>query len=170
MGKLKQSRLRRFSRLTSKKSVERTLEELFQRMSGGEGLSKLCQAWDVPYGRVLTWLMADVKRYEVYLRALEVGAHLEVQEAKEIADEVALEPDPERREVLRGAAKLRVETRFRRAKAHAPKLYGDNAREGGGQMKVVLVNFTQDEGGRVIEVESEQERVAVKENDTIQGE
>ena len=101
-------------------AADRTLEEMFHRMTGTlgecEALPAICKAWDVPYGKVLTWLMADAGRYEVYQRALEVQAHLLVSEAVDIAD--STENDVAR-------DKLRVETRFRVAKHHASKVYGD---------------------------------------------
>lgn len=105
---------------------EATLSEMVQRMTGGvsdaegnpiyEGLPAICKAWDVPYGRVMDWLVADVARYERYQRALEVQAHQLVSEVVAIAD------DPVN-DVARD--KLRVETRFRVAKHHASKVYGD---------------------------------------------
>lgn len=109
--------------------ADATLEEMFQRMTGAmrdgegepvyEGLPAICREWDVPYGRVMTWLMADAERYAVYQRALEVQAHALVAETVGIADDTALEG----RDVARD--KLRVETRFRVAKHHAAKVYGE---------------------------------------------
>jgi len=104
-----------------------TLELIAQRVSEGETLGELCRAWDVPVGRVNTWLMADQSRYDVYKRALEIHAHAKVQETIAIADaqaEVVREDgttfDPN---VVRD--RLRVDTRFRVAKYHAPALYAD---------------------------------------------
>ena len=120
---VKNDRLARFYELTTVERGPETLEEAMQRVADGEGLPKICADLDVPYGRMLTWLMSDAKRYQVYLRALEVCAHREVQEAKEIAD--AASPETV------GVAKLQVDTRFRRAKAHAKELYGDESRAAG---------------------------------------
>lgn len=105
-----------------------TLEELGQRLAEGEGLVEICKEWDVPYGRVMTWLMDDERRWEVYRKGLEVGAHKEVGEALRIADAVEGETDS----AVVSAAKLRIDTRFRRAKAHAKEMYGEDVRGGNG--------------------------------------
>jgi len=118
-------RVARLLALTSPESEAATLEEIFQRMTSGvpgvegplgrpEGLPTICKAWDVPYGRVLTWLMADQKRYEVYQRALEVAAHGLVAETVEIADSENQFTQRDR---------LRVATRFKVAEYHAPAIY-----------------------------------------------
>lgn len=131
MGELRNDREARYLELIDAGREESTLEEIFQRMTvavGGsvEGLPAICASWDVPYGRVLTWLMASEERYRVYLRALEVMAHAEIGEALAIAD-----AEPGRKEDGTidsgsvGHAKLRVETRFRRAKYHAPAVYAE---------------------------------------------
>lgn len=138
MGAVMQDRLARFHEMTGVECEVETLEELLQRVGNGEGLMRVCEGWSVPYGRVMTWLMADVKRYEVYLRALEMGAHREVEEAKEIADKapVAVMDDEGNPVFDEGGEpvvvwpdtardKLRIDTRFRRAKAHAAGMYGD---------------------------------------------
>lgn len=102
-----------------------TLDEIFQRMTTRaagiegplgrpEGLPAICAAWDVPYGRVLTWLMADEKRYAIYKRALEVAAHGLVAEVIEIADNDS--PFIQR-------DRLRVGTRLKVAEYHAPDMY-----------------------------------------------
>ena len=94
-----------------------TLDVIAQRVAEGEGLPVICEAWDVPYGRVLTWLMADVQRYQVYLRALEMASHALVAETVKLADGA----DP----ATVGKATLQVNTRFRVAKHHAPALYAE---------------------------------------------
>lgn len=111
-------RAARFLDLFGDDRYEATLDEMSQRMCDGEGLPAICREWDVPYGRVMTWLMADQERYERYERALEVMAHREVDEALAIADRVG-----DKDEVP--AAKLQVETRFKRARHHAREKYGE---------------------------------------------
>lgn len=130
-----------------------TLDEIAQRMGGAvvvdgepqyQGLPAICREWDVPYGKVLSWLMADADRYAVYQRCLEMQAHLLVGETVAIADAPAVavvdaagkpvldedgEPIVTRNEVARD--KLRVETRFRVAKHHASKVYGDKVEHTG---------------------------------------
>jgi hypothetical protein len=137
---VKADRLARFVEMTSEGCEAATLEEMFQRMTSNEGLPAICEAWGVPYGRMLTWLMAEDKRYAVYLRALEVRGHALVDEAVGIADEQAMvvgkngavfDPDVSR-------DKLRVDTRLRVAKAHAPALYGEKGGLGAGGVTVVI--------------------------------
>lgn len=142
---------------------EWTLDEIAQRMGGAvvvdgspvyQGLPEICREWDVPYGRVLAWLMADAERYAVYQRCLEVQAHLLVSETVGIADappvgvlddkgELLLDKEGEpvliRNDVARD--KLRVETRFRVAKHHASKVYGDKVEHSGLVAPVFMVTI-----------------------------
>lgn len=113
----------RVARFTEKVGDEAgTLSEMEQRMTcpvegieGGkpESLAQICAAWDIPYGRFLTWLMGDERRYAAYLRALEVAAHALVSEVVEIADGDRF-PQEKR---------VRIDARFRLAQFHAPKMY-----------------------------------------------
>lgn len=95
------------------------MDEISQRMGDGEGLPAICKGWDVPYSRVLSWLMADEKRYAVYERALEVAAHALVSEGVGIADAAKDVPK----------ARLQVDTRFRTAQFHAREKYGEKAQQ-----------------------------------------
>jgi hypothetical protein len=122
---VKADRLARFTEMISPEREGDTLEEMFQRMTAPpdgvvgvqpEGLPAICAAWDVPYGRMLTWLMADANRYAVYERALAVAAHALVAETVGIADNESPATQRDR---------LRVDTRFRVAKHHAPDKYGE---------------------------------------------
>jgi hypothetical protein len=101
-----------------------TLDEMSQRMSAGEGLPAICSTWNIPYGRVLSWLMADAKRYEVYERALAVAAHALVAEAVPLSDEAARLIAEGARAPAVSAKALQIETRFRTAQHHAPEKYG----------------------------------------------
>lgn len=138
MGELRNDRIARYLEKIHPDVADATLEELFQRMADGETMYDVCRAWDVPTGRVLTWLMADEKRHAMYLRALEVAAHGLVAEAVGIADEPA-------NMLASGAtdagavahAKLRIETRFKVAAAHAKQMYGGKDVGGGGITVVV---------------------------------
>lgn len=142
-SEIKNDRIARYLDLISDDRAQSTLEELFQRMTGGVGepqtLPAVCSDWDVPYGRVLVWLMADEKRYAVYKRALEVGAHQLVSEAVGIAD---VEPGTtDAGATDSGAvahAKLRIDTRFRVAKHHARELYGETDAKGGSGITVIV--------------------------------
>lgn len=122
---IRADRLARFVEMTSPECELRTLEEMFQRMTtraegieGKEGrpqgLPEICAAWDVPYGRMVTWLMADANRYGVYKRALEVAAHGLMAEVVDIADRDS--PYVQR-------DKLQVMTRIKVAEYHAPDIY-----------------------------------------------
>jgi hypothetical protein len=75
-----------------------------------------CRAWDVPYGRVLSWLMDDEIRYAKYKRALEMGAHALVAQMVGIAD--GNSPYVQR-------DRLRNDTRKFIARVHAPEMYAD---------------------------------------------
>lgn len=118
-------RMARFLEMTSPEREVATLEEMFQRMTcrvegvdgpegRPEGLPGICSTWNVPYGRVLTWLMMDAKRYAVYERALEVAAHADIAEVIAIADGDEF-PQTKR---------VRIEARFRVAESHAREKYG----------------------------------------------
>src|SRR5258706_11076974 len=122
---IRADRIARFTELIEREDI--TLEEMFQRMTarvdGVEGpqgrpetLPEICAAWDVPFGRVLNWLMDDAKRYARYERALEVAAHGLIAETVDIADNDSPATQRDR---------LRVETRFRVARHHAPEKYGE---------------------------------------------
>lgn len=145
-----------------------TLDEMAQRMTGAvsadgelgecEGLPAICKAWDVPYGRVMAWLMADEKRYAIYNRALAMQAKLLVSETVGIAD-----ADPgatEKGGTDTGAVahqKLRIETRFRVAKYHDAATYGDKQEGGAGGITVVVnrgVGNPSVAGGDAVRVES----------------
>ena len=114
MGAVMQDRVARYVALIEEPS---SLDMLVQRVADEGSLVDICRSLDVPHGRVLTWLMADAGRYQLYLRALEVYAHAKVSEAIPIADAA----DPA--EV--GKASLQVNTRFKVAKHHAREIYGE---------------------------------------------
>lgn len=123
MGAIIADRQARFLEKIAK--PDEMMDEMVQRMCGieghYEGLPAICRAWDVPYGRVMNWLMADVERYALYQRALEVQAKGLVSEAVEIADSAEDVPK----------AKLMVDTRFRVAKHHDNKVYGEKVEHTG---------------------------------------
>lgn len=128
-----------------------TLLEIEQRMVGGvmangdgvyEGLPAICATWDVPYGRVLTWLMADAGRYGRYKRALELQAHGRVAEVIGIVD---AEPDRTEKGIDSAGvsrAKMRADMRLRVAAFHAPEMYRER--------KEVDVNVRYDLAARLI--------------------
>lgn len=119
---IQNDRVARFVEMTGEREAA-TLDEMFQRMTtpvsgieGGkpEGLPAICAAWDVPYGRVMAWLMADAGRYGVYKRALEVAAHGLVAQVIDIADSDS--PYVQR-------DKLKITTRKWIAEQHASDIY-----------------------------------------------
>lgn len=144
----------RVARYVSLIEAPDTLDVLCQRVADEGSLVDICRSLDVPHGRVLTWLMADAARYAVYQRALEVYAHSLVAETVKLAD-------GEPRAVLDGAGKpmmgedgkplviendvprdkLRVETRFRVAKHHAPSVYGEKIEHQHKGAPVFVVNI-----------------------------
>lgn len=138
MGELKNDRIARYLEKIHPDMESWTLDELFQRMADGETVHEVCRAWDVPSGRILTWLMADEKRHAMYMRALEVAAHGLVADAVGIADEspgVTAQGSTDAGAVAH--AKLRIDTRFRVAQAHAKQMYGGKDVGGGGITVVV---------------------------------
>jgi hypothetical protein len=148
MGELKNDRIARYLEKIRPDMADWTLEELFQRMADGETLYEVCGAWDVPTGRVLTWLMADEKRHAMYLRALEVAAHGLVAQTVEIADEQPGQTASGGTDAGAVAhAKLRIETRFRVAAAHAKQMYGGKDVGGGGITVVVNRGGRKDDAG-----------------------
>ena len=102
----------RLAEFCSEANAVGSLEMLAQRVAGGEGLVGICRSLMLPHGRVLLWLMQDVERWQVYMRALRASGFVEADEAKEIAD--AAEDTRER-----------IGVRKWRAAKHAPDVYGD---------------------------------------------
>ncbi len=124
MGVVKSDRIARYIEVIENPA---TLPMIAERLSDGEALVEVCRSLDVPYGRVMSWLIADEKRYEIYLRAKRVAAHALVEDAIRIADEQkeavrpeggVYDPDVQR-------DKLRVDTRLKVARQHERDLYGD---------------------------------------------
>ena len=110
-------RAARFLEATSVERGPATLSEIAQRIAEGEGLPLICKALDFPYSRVLGWLMADASRYAVYQRALEIAAHALVAQTVTLAD--GAEPEHTAK------ARHQTDVRFKVAKHHAAKLYGE---------------------------------------------
>lgn len=136
MNEVKSDRIARYLAMTAPEVESATLDEMVQRMTGMvdgdgvvvmQGLVEICRSWDVPYGKVLLWLMADEVRYGRYQRALEMQAHAYVSETIDIADGGG---DTQR-------DKLRIETRLKIAEKHAPRMYG-KADGGAGGITVVV--------------------------------
>lgn len=145
-NEIRRDRIARYVALIEK--PDEFLDLIVQRMTSGdmgyEGLPAICRALDVPYGKVMGWLMADAERYGLYDRALAVQAKALVSEAVEIADagdDVARD-------------KLRVDTRFRLAKYHDSKVYGDKVDVNHNVVPVFMVTIAA-EGGHVIDVPAE---------------
>lgn len=136
MGEITNDRIMRFLERTRPESEGATLDEIAQRMGGAmvgadgepifQGLPEICAEWDVPYGKVIAWLMVDAERYGVYQRGLEAQAHMLVSQTIGIVDE---KPGVTERGGYDPAdiawRKMRVEQRMRVAKHHAPKVYGE---------------------------------------------
>lgn len=116
MGALMAARRERFERWVADEGA--ALEELAQRMGDGEFLPAICAGMDIPQSRVMAWLMGDVRRWEVYQRALRVQAAIRVEEALEDAknggENVA-------------HAKLVVDTKFRQAAFYDPERFSPKA-------------------------------------------
>ena len=134
MGAVMQDRIARFTDFIGRADA---LDEIVQRMCGVagpcEGLPEICRSMDLPYGKVLLWLMADQMRYAEYEKALEVQGHQLVSEVLDIVDDSRndfitkelqsgeMVTVPNNEAIAR--SKLRVDARFKLAGFHAPKKY-----------------------------------------------
>ena len=139
---VKRERLRRFGELVAPENEEQTLLALEERISRGMGFDAICRELDQPRTRFLVWLQADEERWSFFLKAHEARAINYVSEAMGIADGEGDAADK----------KLRVETRFRYAKHHAPGLYGGD--EGGAKGTSTTLNVTIKQMGPAVAVGS----------------
>lgn len=120
------ARRERFERWVADEGA--ALEELAQRMGDGEFLPAICAGMDIPQSRVMAWLMGDVRRWEVYQRALRVQADMDVAATVAIADRLEVtQPDGEVVQVDVPQAKLMIETRFKRAGFYDPERFSPKA-------------------------------------------
>jgi hypothetical protein len=85
VGEVMSDRIARFTELIERE--RETMEELAQRVAVGETLVEVCLAWDVPYGRVMGWLVADAARREVYEGAQAFYADAIAAQTVRIADD-----------------------------------------------------------------------------------
>lgn len=104
-----------------------TAEVLWSRIADGETLQAIAKAWEIPTGRMVRWVLSDPDRTTAYRQAQEAAAHALMAEVVGIADEGE--------DVQRD--RLRIETRFKVAAAHARDRYG--AQAGGGPTQAVQV-------------------------------
>ena len=108
-------------------ATEGTLELVCQRIAEGEPLRGVAAGWGIPTGQMVAWLLADEGRAQSYYRASEIAAHVAIGEVVGIADTGE--------DVARD--KLRIETRFKLAAAHAKGRYG--SADGASAPKVQIV-------------------------------
>ena len=108
-------------------ATEGTLELVCQRIAEGEPLRGVAAGWGIPTGQMVAWLLADEGRAQSYYRASEIAAHVAMGEVVGIADTGE--------DVARD--KLRIETRFKLAAAHAKGRYG--SADGASAPKVQIV-------------------------------
>ncbi len=106
-----------------------TGEILWSRIADGETLQAIAKAWAVPTGRMVRWVLSDPDRTQAYKQAQEAAAHALIAEVVAIADE----GDDTQRD------RLRIETRFKVAAAHARDRYGIQAAAGPTQAVQVIV-------------------------------
>ncbi len=106
-----------------------TEEVLWSRIADGETLQAIAKAWAVPTGRMVRWVLSDPDRTVAYKQAQEAAAHALIAEVVAIADE----GDDTQRD------RLRIETRFKVAAAHARDRYGVQAASGPTQAVQVIV-------------------------------
>lgn len=96
-----------------------TMGMICQRINGEppETLKVICKALGIPLGKTFEWISEDRGRTEQYLNALRVSADSDIHETVTIAD--GAKPEDV------SVARLRVETRFRRASKWDRGRYGD---------------------------------------------
>lgn len=136
----KRERRMRLAAMTTT-NADRTMEELVLRISTGENFDAICRALDVPRTKLLVWLQADEGRWALYLKAHEARSHHLVSETIGIADGEGDAADK----------KVKIDTRFRYAKHHAPGLYREDGGDGG-KMAPVLNITVQVEGAKPVGV------------------
>ena len=107
-----------------------TAQIVCARIAEGESLRDIAASWEVPVGRMLAWVLSDEDRYKAYCKATEIAAHALMHEVIAIADSDG--PDV-------GRDKLRIETRFKVAAAHARDRYGAQSAGGGSTNVQVIV-------------------------------
>lgn len=109
-------------------------------------------------GALWKWIVKDEKRFLEYRQALEFYVSSRV-----FATSAVVDAGPEAgADVARDG--LRVKQAFALAEKVDPANWGAKGVGGGGEVKVVLVNFVQGSDGRVIEQEADTARVAVNGN------
>lgn len=106
-----------------------TDEVLWSRIAEGETLQAIAKAWEVPTGRMVRWVLSDPDRTQAYHQAQEAAAHALIAEVVGIADTGDDVPRD----------RLRIETRFKVAAAHARDRYGVQAAGGHTQAVQVIV-------------------------------
>ncbi len=123
-----QDRIARFVALIEREDA--TLDEIAQRVIGGESLLAICAAWDVPYSRVAAWIAATPERAAAYEGAMRLRSDFEAEKALDIAD-------GEGEDVARD--KLRVDTRMKLiAKWHRQR-YGDTITHAGSKDAPLII-------------------------------
>lgn len=120
------SELQRWAEIVEQPGTE---EVLWSRIADGETLQAIAKAWAVPTGRMVRWVLSDPDRTVAYKQAQEAAAHALIAEVVAIADE----GDDTQRD------RLRIETRFKVAAAHARDRYGVQAASGPTQAVQVIV-------------------------------
>lgn len=79
---------------------------------------EVCRSLGLSYGAFLAHVNEDPQRYELFLRALEVRAHMMAEETIEIADDADRE--------TAHLAKLRIDARQKLIRSWHRRLYGDD--------------------------------------------
>jgi hypothetical protein len=133
MGAVKLDRIARYVEFIGR---EDALRELVDRMCGVtgrcEGLPEICRDLDIPYGKVLAWILADAGRYGRYMDGLKLQREILADEAAAGVDEVvgiADEVEEDKVAIAKAnarisARKLRAEFRVGLASVMTPERYG----------------------------------------------
>lgn len=137
-------------------SDPRVMEEVCERVAGGERLVDVARAWGVRARRLLGWIEGDEGRRAEYELALRVRAGELVGEALAISDGADLEVEGRIDRTIVQRDQLRVNTRLKLAAAMDRERWGEGRKDGrgGGGLKVVVVDRSADGEVSVTQVES----------------
>lgn len=94
-----------------------TMSVIVQRVADGEMLKEIAKSWQVPYARLMEWLIEDEERAAKYARARAFAVSAEADDMKRLADSVT----PETVGVVKVQAQI---TQWRASKLDRPT-FGD---------------------------------------------
>lgn len=130
---LRRLRRERLSALADPEVAERAMLAVVEKISGGGTYEEVCAEHGLSWTEMLMWLQESPERWNAFLKAHEARALHFVSETVGIADDKDLDPADK---------KVRIDTRFRLAKHHAPGLYGEKEDQKGVTVNVTVQRFS----------------------------